>query len=147
MKILEDTKAKHVREKYISCFINTSLEYYLKYIEKHDVCSEGICYIGYLWDCLRNKFVMSEKECLRYIENVEKIYVFWDMHSQDRIFIPNYWKYPKEAILEMSCKEFLDNMNNFPEDIYVVDETFEWSVIFTHETDVQQKRYCLFAYL
>lgn len=24
MKILEDTKAKHVREKYISCFINTS---------------------------------------------------------------------------------------------------------------------------
>lgn len=147
MEILIGSKAEVLRKKYIECFIDTNLDYYFERIQKKIMCSDGMCYTGYLWDCLKNKFLMSEKECFRYIKNTGKIYVFWDIHSQDRIFIPNYWKYPKEAVLEMQCKEFLENINNFPEDIYVVDETFEWSVVFTHETNIQQERYCLFVYL
>lgn len=53
--------------------------------------------------------------------------MFWDIHSKDRIFIPNYWKYPKEAFLKMKVEEFLENMNNLPEDIYVVDDTIGFS--------------------
>lgn len=147
MKIIIGSKAEDLRKKYIEYFIDTNLEYYSERIKRKKMCSDGMCYTGYLWDCLKNKFLMSEKECFRYIENTKKIYVFWDIHSQDRIFIPNYWKYPKDAIVEMQCKELLEYINTFPEDIYVVDETFEWSVIFTHETNVQQERYCLFAYL
>lgn len=147
MEVLIENKAEQLREKYISHFIDTNLEYYLSRIQKRIMCSDGMCYTGYLWDCLKNKFVMSENECFHYIENTESIYVFWDIHSKDRIFIPNYWKYPKEAILKMQYKEFVKNIDNFPEDIYIVDDMFEWSIVFTHETDMQQKRYCLFAYL
>lgn len=147
MEILIGNKAEQLRKKYISCFVDTNLEYYLNRIKKCIKCSDGMCYTGYLWDCLKNKFVMPEDECLLYIKNTEDIYMFWDIHSKDRIFIPDYWKYPKEAVLKMNYKEFVENMDNFPEDIYVMDDTFEWSVAFTHETTIQQKRYCLFAYL
>lgn len=146
MEILVGSKAEQLRKKYVDCFIDTDLDYYFSGIEKRIMCSDGMCYTGYLWDCLKNKFVMSEQECLRYIENTESIYVFWDIHSKDRIFIPDYWKYPKESFLKMQFREFVEKSNSFPEDIYVVDETFAWSIAFTHETDIQQKRYCLFAY-
>ena len=147
MKIIIGSKAENLRKKYVECFVDTNLDYYSERIKRKIMCSDGMCYTGYLWDCLKNKFLMSEKECLRYIENTEIIFVFWDIHSQDRIFIPNYWKYPKDAIVEMQYKELLENINTFPEDIYVVDETFEWSVVFTHETNGHQERYCLFVYL
>lgn len=147
MKIIIGSKAEDLRKKYIEYFIDINLEYYSERIKRQIMCSDGMCYTGYLWDCLKNKFLMSEKDCFRYIENTEKIYAFWDIHSQDRIFVPNYWKYPKDAIVEMQYKELLENINTFPEDIYIVDETFKWSVIFTHEVNEQQERYCLFAYL
>lgn len=47
----------------------------------------------------------------------------------------------------MKYKEFVKNINNLPEDIYIVDDTFEWSIALTHETDAQQNRYCLLAYV
>ena len=70
---------------------------------------------------------------------------FWDIHSKDRVLIPNYWKYPKESVLKMTSQEFMRNRDSLPDDIYVVDDTFEWSIAFTHEEDAQQKRFCLFT--
>lgn len=147
MKIIIGNEAILLRKKYITSFIDTNSTYYNQKIKKQVMFSDGICYEGYLWDCLRNKFMMSEKACVQYIQNIEKLYVFWDIHSKDRIFIQNYWKYPKNAVLEIGSKEFSQKIHTFPEDIYIVDETFEWSVIFTHETNLNEERYCLFAYL
>lgn len=147
MEIIIGDKAKYLRKKYIECFIDTNLDYYINRIQKKSVFSDGICYTGYLWDCLKNKFVVSEKECFVYIKNMEFIYIFWDIHTNDRIFIPDYWKYPKEAFLKMKYNEFVRDINTFPEDIYVVNDTFEWSIAFTHETNIQRERYCLFTYL
>ena len=130
MKIIIGSKAENLRKKYVECFVDTNLDYYSERIKRKIMFSDGMCYTGYLWDCLKNKFLMSEKECLRYIENTEKIFVFWDIHSQDRIFIPNYWKYPKEAIVEMQYKELLENINTFPEDIYVVEEGKLYNLIY-----------------
>ena len=147
MEILIEKEANQIREKYVSCFINTNMDYDVDNIKKRIMCRDGMCYTGYLWDCLKNKYLVSEKECISYIENIENIYIFWDIHSQDRIFIPDYWKYPKDAVLKLRYKEFIENINNLPEDIYIVDDTFEWSIALTHETDAQQNRYCLFAYV
>lgn len=66
----------------------------------------------------------------------------WDIHSCDKILIPNYWKFPKTQVLYTDgWKEIFKN--DLPEDIYVFDETFCWSVVYTHETDEDDKRYCL----
>ena len=62
-----------------------------------------------------------------------------------RILIPDYWKYPKESVLKMTSQEFMRNRDSLPDDIYVMDDTFEWSIAFTHEEDAQQKRFCLFT--
>ena len=68
----------------------------------------------------------------------------WDIHSCDRIFIPDYWKFPKNAVLFADA--WKDTFRReLPEDIYVFDDTLSWSVIFTHETDEKAESYCLFV--
>jgi len=146
MKILTGNTADNIRKKYILHFVDTEGDYYTKLIQKLDMCSDGMCYTGYLWDCFKNKFLMPEQDCIQYLANADSIYVFWDIHSKDRILIPNYWKYPKDAVLQMNYDEFLINIPKFPEDIYILDDSFEWSVALTHETDTKENRYCLFAY-
>lgn len=145
MEILTADTAMQIKKRYILAFIDVDSAYYRDYIEKRTVFSDGLCYTGYLWDCLRNKSLMSEDECIHYIKCKKTIYCFWDIHSKDRILIPAYWKYPKDSVLKMTSKEFMQNRESLPEDIYVTDDTFEWSIAFTHEEDTQQKRFCLFT--
>ena len=68
----------------------------------------------------------------------------WDMHSCEKIWIPDYWKFPKTKIL---CTDAWTESLKYklPEDVYVFDDTFSWSVIFTHETNEKEERYCLLA--
>ena len=37
-------------------------------------------------------------------------------------------------------------LRQVPEDIYVFDESFLWSIVFTHETGTDGKKWCIFAY-
>ena len=67
----------------------------------------------------------------------------WDIHSAERIFIPNYWKYPKECILYVEMWSE-DMYKELPEDIYIFDDTFTWSAIYTHEIDLNDAPYCLY---
>lgn len=145
MEVLITDEATQIREKYIRAFVETTSSYYRNYIKKCMLFSDGLCYTGYLWDCLKNKMPIPEDQCIRCIEIRNTIYCFWDIHSKDRILIPNYWKYPKHSVLKMTPQEFFIHMKSFPEDIYITDDTFEWSIAFTHEEDAQQKRYCLFT--
>ena len=145
MEILIADTAMQIKSRYILTFVDVASPYYHDYIEKHTTFCDGLCYTGYLWDCFRNKVPMSEDECIRFIKRQKTIYCFWDIHSKDRILIPNYWKYPKESVLKMTSQEFMRNRDSLPDDIYVMDDTFEWSIAFTHEEDAQQKRFCLFT--
>ena len=100
MEILIADTAMQIKSRYILTFVDVASPYYHDYIEKHTTFSDGLCYTGYLWDCFRNKVPMSEDECIRFIKRQKTIYCFWDIHSKDRILIPDYWKYPKaEKIL------------------------------------------------
>lgn len=146
MEIMITGEATQIREKFIRAFVDTMLPYYRDYIEKCMLFSDGLCYTGYLWDCLKDKRPIPEDQCIRWIENKNKIYCFWDIHSKDRILIPNYWKYPKHSVLKLTPQELLPRMKYLPEDIYITDDTFEWCIAFTHEEDTRQKRYCLFAH-
>lgn len=144
MIILDSTKSDDLRYKYIKNFINTSSPYYKKNIEQKTMFSDGLCYVGYLWDCLLNPTVVSEHKADQLLLGKRELFVMWDIHSCERIFIPNYWKFPKEKVLYV--KTWLETFkDDLPEDVYVFDNTFSWSVIFTHETDTKNNRYCLFV--
>lgn len=146
MKLLNEIDSNNIREKYIACFVNTDSDYYVNRVQKLRKFSDGMCYIGYLWDCLKNKFVMSEEDCLKNMCFHKNFYVFWDINSKEQIFIPNYWKYPKTAVVQTEYQEFIKIRDTFPEDIYVVDKTFLWSVVFTHEVYDNQERFCYYVY-
>ena len=68
--------------------------------------------------------------------------MFWDIHSCERILIKDYWRFEKDAVLQMSMNLLLENEMYLPEDIYIVDKDFSWTMVKTHE-DIDGKRYCL----
>ena len=141
---LDTTKSEELRLKYIRNFIDTTKAYYINFIEQKIKFSDGLCYTGYLWDCLKNPRTISETEVSHILQGKQNIYIMWDIHSCERIFISNYWKYPKTSVL--SVISWSDSIkSDLPKDIYLFDDTFSWSVIFTHETDEQNNKYCLYV--
>ena len=88
--------------------------------------------------------MISEKAALCVIHDVPgEIYVMWDIHSKDYIWIPDYWKYPKNAVLQMEPSDFENTMDTFPEDVYVFDLSFTWVIALTHEESRPGRRFCL----
>ena len=143
MVILDEFKSNELRCKYIGSFVDTTSDYFVKNIEIKTKFSDGECYVGYLWDCLQNPQVISASKANEILKEKSNIFIMWDIHSCERIFIPNYWKYPKTRIL--STDKWRDSLKvELPEDIYLFDETFRWSVVFTHETDEKGRDYCIY---
>lgn len=144
MTVLGQSKSDILRNEYISAFVNCDSPHYRKFIEQKRMFTDGMCYVGYLWDCLLNMDVISEYRAKMMLTEKRDVFIMWDIHSCERIFIPDYWKYPKTSVLYAA--EWSDSlMSDLPEDLYLFDETFMWSVIFTHETNDKGRRYCLYA--
>lgn len=144
MNILDEVKSNQLRTEYILKFVDTTKDYFTERIEKKIRFSDGLCYTGYLWDCLKNPHILSETEADRILQKKNNVYIMWDIHSCDRILIPHYWKYPKASVL--SVQEWSDSFkNDLPEDIYLFDDSFSWSAVFTHETDEENNKYCLYV--
>lgn len=143
MKIIREEQANLIRDCFINAFINKKCEAYVENISKPFQCSDGICYLSYLWDAIENPALVSEEEIIKKLYALNKFYVMWDIHSKDYIFIPNYWKYPKESILLLTAEEFERIKNTLPEDIYIFDDSFNWVYAYTHE-ELNGERYCLY---
>ena len=140
--ILNDAQSSELRKKYIQSFVDSRSEYYAEHILAMKQCRDGMCYDGYLWDCLAAPTVVSETEAHRALHEKENFYILWDIHSCEKIWIPHYWKYPKASVLR--AEKWTDALRKeLPEDIYLFDDSFQWSVIFTHETDESEESYCL----
>lgn len=143
MVVLDTLQSDELRYKYIQNFVDLTSNYYIENIQRKAKFSDGLCYIGYLWDCLINPQIISENEATQVLQKKRKIFIMWDIHSCERILIPHYWKYPKSRILYTN--KWLDALRaNLPEDLYLFDDTFSWSVIYTHETDMKGNRYCIY---
>ena len=142
MIILDSAKSYILRYDYTKKFVNTASAYYQENIERKTMFSDGLCYTGYLWDCLINPNVISEYEADQLLQEKTKIFIMWDIHSCERIFTSNYWKFSKAKVL--CVDNWLDIKDNLPEDVYVFDDSFNWSIVYTHETDDKENRYCLF---
>jgi len=139
--ILPTMNANILRNQYINRFIDTSKDYYIKKITHLKRFSDGFCYTGYLWDCLKESTLVSY-EYITSISHLDDVYVFWDIHSQDLIFIDDYWKFGKETILNVNYSVLIKNLEYLPEDLYIFDNTLSWTLVVTHEY-VNFSRFCL----
>ncbi|MDR3292903.1 MAG: hypothetical protein LBT20_02230 [Clostridiales bacterium] len=135
--------SESIRKNYIEVFVNKN-DYFYESIDRLRQFKDGLCYEGYLWDCLKNYTRVSSLYCHAFLDNLtDDFYVMRDIHSAEKIFIEDYWKYPKEAVLKLSCKEFKTLQDRLPEDVYLFDLTYSWTVVFTHEyNEKKNKRYC-----
>ena len=137
IRILSKEEAEAYRNRYIEKYINTSSEYYKNNIETVEEFSDGLCYVGYLWDVLKSPSFINEDQIEGYRKFLKQVVVFWDNNSRDRIFIKDYWKFGKKDVIELDYNLLLDHLEFFPEDIYITDKTLQWTIVFTHEDDLE----------
>ena len=143
MDIIVGNSAAILRNKYISDYIDVNSQHYIDNVATLKDYDDGACYTGYLWECFDNSSIVDEETARTMIMNVQtQIYVMWDIHSCKKIYIENYWKYPKDAVICVNASEFVEYENTFPEDIYVFNDDFSWSITLTHEY-IDNKRICL----
>lgn len=145
IKILNKLESESIRQKYIQTFVDTNKKYYIERIKEKQFFTDGFCYTGYLWDCFKRFELKSESDCETFLSKQKNLYIFWDIHSSENILIPNYWKYPKESVLFLPCWNRDMYYDTLPEDIYFFDDSFSWSIAYTHEDDLDGKRFCYFA--
>lgn len=141
IRILNQDEAREARKTFIDTFIKKDSDYYKKYIKELKKFSDGQAYIGYLWDCFSIKKVINMDIALSIIEKKFKILILWDIHSKDMIKIKDYWKFDKEDVIELHCKNFPELFLLFPEDFYVFDVRYDWAIAFTHEYDDSNTRF------
>ena len=144
VEILDRRKGDKFREEYIHQFVNTNKNSFQEKIQLRRKFIDGYCYIGYLWDYLTNPVFVEETYITKVAENLNSVYVFWDIHSCERIFIKDYWKFGKDTVLKLDIKTLLAGEEYLPEDIYIFDEGFTWTLIKTHE-EIERKRFCLIS--
>lgn len=142
IQILDKQRGNELRKQYIDCFIDNNQKSYHEQIERKHKFVDGYCYLGYLWDYLIDREIVSEE----YIESISKklgqVYVFWDIHSSERIFIKDYWRFDKDAMIKLDFDMLLAGLKHLPEDIYIFDDTLKWTIAYTHE-EIADRKYCL----
>jgi hypothetical protein len=134
-RVLAPRQAARMRKQFIQTFLDASTDFFKQNIRHPRRFSDGICYQGYLWDCLAHYSRISFKILLRRLLRYDKVFVFWDIHSSERILIKDPWLFPKPAVLELPSEILAANLVFLPEDVYIFDSSFRWALILTHEYD------------
>ena len=142
LRILGKEEAERYRDLYIKKFVDpyTHAQCYQERIEQLYEFSDGFCYEGYLWDFLKSPTFIHEEQIEEYRKILKKVLIFWDNHSKDLIYIKDYWKFGKKTMVRVDYNLFLDHAHFFPEDVYLTDETLQWTIVFTHEDDINNRR-------
>lgn len=105
---------------------------------------DGWCYEGYLWDCLRSPVVIEHERALKNLRSSSEMrYVMWDVHSRDKILIPDYWKFDRAAVLAVNSDVLAAGLEHLPEDVYIFDQSVNSTLIFTHEQSTAGKPLCV----
>jgi len=142
LSITKEVEKHRIREMYCSLFFNISSAEYKTAIEKRHKYSDGLCYNGYMWDYLSAPAQIELDYLSAKVKSLKNIYVLWDLHTCERIFIKNYWKFNKDDILLLDGDTLIKALHLLPEDIYIFDSSYTWTLILTHEY-LENQRYCL----
>src|SRR4051794_16806832 len=108
VEVLPEPAAQHLRNTYVQAFVDENTEFYRNNILRLEDFSDGKCYTGYLWCTLKAYERLDFAEWAVRINQKEDVYVFWDIHSKDRILIPGYWRFPKNAVLLLPASVLIE---------------------------------------
>jgi hypothetical protein len=135
VEVITGERASNIRQAYISKFIDVSRPGYQKHIAIMREYRDGAYYSGYLWEYLRRWERIAEKDLYDAMAPATDVYAFWDLHSSDRILIPDYWKFPRDAVLSGTYSIIVRGRGWLPEDLYLCSVDMSKSVVLTHESD------------
>lgn len=130
---------------YIEAFVDTSSDHYQNYVATLQQFSDGKHYTGYLWDNLRpgRKRITFERLSHEIVLH-PKVNVMADNHSRDRVINAPLWPYPTNSVIVLPPSLLIQLLQALPEDLYVFDPTFAWTLILTHEHNTK-RRICIAA--
>jgi len=143
--IIQDTKQKQLREKFIQNFIDTTTNYYCKYLTAKNYY-DGFYYLGHLWETIPNSNTRAiyPDEAYKLLSDKDKVFVMWDMRTMTNMGKAYHYKVPRDMMIEMNGNELseviktdktlpVEQRSFLPEDIYIFDKSLYWYIIFTHE--------------
>jgi hypothetical protein len=153
VKAVDKDYAVLLRQIYIESFVDTAKDHYKDFILKKTTYIDGDFYQGYLWEYFFKAKQISRFFLTNTLIEKEKVYVMWDVHSCERINVAaynksgnkRYWLFDRDDVLQTVPSNLLEGLNFLPEDIYIFDDTFEWSLCLTHETDLKNRDFLLCA--
>ncbi|MEF2246454.1 hypothetical protein [Paenibacillus sp. IITD108] len=118
---LSKSKSEVLRRKFEKEFCSTDSEQY-KYYKREP---------GYmLWDCMiGGPRVLTIQEVNENPPFPGDVYVFWDVNERDE----EMFKLGKYYLHQMPFEKFLLNYFSFPQETYVFDEHFKYSIVLSHE--------------
>ena len=148
--VIDNQSKSLLRQRYIDRFIDTTLDQYEDHITTLKQFDDGQCYIGYLWDFIKGndkyQYERTMEQALLYLSEKKLVYVMWDIFTKDHVRVNRILSdnYPKDTIIAVDSTELChtitaewdeweENGQYLPSDIYVFDDSMQWSVIFTHE--------------
>lgn len=151
--------ALEIRERFINLYIDTSSPNYVKYI-KHVKATDVVYGYGiisaYLFDSLKpgSYDIVAFHEAIEMLKTLgdKQVWVMFDIHPKEHIFpdscptFPYPYPYTKhfssDTVLKMGADKVIEillmdsslpiDQHIFGEDLYVIDESFDWYVAFSH---------------
>lgn len=76
MKVYEGKIADDNRNKFVETFVDCKSAYYQERIQVLQKFTDGDCYTGYLWDCLKSPIVDSEEKAWILLIKERKVWAF-----------------------------------------------------------------------
>jgi len=144
VEVLPEDQSDRLRSGFVKRFVDVDHPGYKENVAQLQTYADGDAYVGYLWDYLVTKVVVTCDELRRKLDAAHLVNVMWDVHSAQRVRDPDYFKWPKSTVLRGSVAVMCRGAAFLPEDIYVFDETLTWTAALTHEW-LDDTRYCLWA--
>jgi len=141
-QILSPEDSAFWRQAYLDAFVDTTKEYYQRYIASPRQFSDGVHYTGYIWDCLRSPSRITIQRFQHEVVTHPEVFVMADDHSRDRIPGAPLWPYPPYSIARFEPQHLLESLASLPEDIYVFDSSVSWTLVLTHEDDGRRRICC-----
>jgi len=139
VSVLSQSESNVIKDLYINEFIDAGNAHYRDNIATIQEFSDGWHYSGYLWECLIKYEQITMHQLKEQLLEFFDVIVFWDNHSSDRIVIPDYWKFPRDRAIKVAPIVLVENFSYLPEDIYICDYSFSWTLVLTHEDDGKRR--------
>ncbi len=118
VRVLPAPDAEDVRRRFETAFLRAGIE------------------VAHMWGGLRDRQRVSLARLWATVAAAEVVHVMWDPPGDDRIGHLCDRVFGPFAVLECRVVDLERGVDWLPDDLYLFDESYTWSAIFTHESDV-----------